>query len=52
MSVAQEASFGLRYSKSIPDDSMLADRFEKYFEAHKSDFAPLADAGSLDPLGT
>jgi hypothetical protein len=41
ISDAHEASFGHRYSKSVPDDSALANRFEEYFKMHKSDFAPL-----------
>lgn len=45
----QEASFGHRYSKSVPDDSALANRFEEYFKMHKSAFAPLPD-DSLDQL--
>jgi hypothetical protein len=49
MSDSQEASFGHRYSKSVPDDSALANRFEDYFKMHKSDFAPLPD-DSLDQL--
>src|SRR5215216_5005628 len=47
LSDAQEASFGLRYSKSVPDDSALSDRFEKYFDTHKSDFAPPAGGDGL-----
>jgi hypothetical protein len=46
----QEASFGHRYSKSVPDDSALANRFEEYFKTYKSDFAPLPDVDSLDQL--
>ena len=46
----QETSFGQRYSKSIPDDSALASRFEEYFKTHKSDFAPLPDVDSFDQL--
>lgn len=46
----QEPSFGHRYSKSVPDDSALANRFEEYFETHKSHFAPLPDVDSLDQL--
>jgi hypothetical protein len=40
----QDASFDARYSKSVPDDEVLAKRFEEYFETHRSDFAPLSDA--------
>lgn len=39
-----EASIERRYSKAIPDDKALSDRFEKHFEAHPSDFAPLSEA--------
>ena len=42
ISGGQEASFDLRYRKSVPGDEVLAKRFEEYFEAHKSDFAPLS----------
>ena len=47
---SQEASFGLRYSRSVPDDAMLSHRFEDYFETRKSDFAPLSDADRRDQL--
>jgi hypothetical protein len=40
----QEASFGRRYSKSVPDDGALSDRFEDHFKTNRSDFAPLSDA--------
>jgi hypothetical protein len=44
ISGVQEHSFGLRYSKSVPDDGALANRFEDYFETNRADFAPLSDA--------
>jgi hypothetical protein len=46
----QEASFGLRYSKSVPNDDALAKRFEDYFEMHRFDFAPLSDVDRRDQL--
>lgn len=40
----QEASFSRRYSKSVPDDGALSDRFEDHFKTNRSDYAPLSDA--------
>jgi hypothetical protein len=41
---SQEASFGLRYRKSVPDDDALANRFEDYFKTNRSEFAPVSNA--------